>query len=615
MNDPPQHDLIPQSCGLCFNDITGSKAYRAGDSAICEDCARDAIVPHFMNALRWEHAYPAEWAANDPLSVLDYEDVLPAEFDQHYHMKGYECSVPSSKRVHCLHKVMAETAGREFAAEYPFHRPFWRDSRGGLALCDPRLLAAAEDSQVSITSCGFFLGPQDELELPPSNANCCQEDGVILEDDLGGLLRGRDFQICPNDDCRRRVTLWDGCNHLFCRCGTDLCFICGKEVAHDDPEHWAPGGCPRWNQPGADNAGYDGDDVDGQVAGPAEGFADQDNLATIDETTEEEEDGLPSVENGTWLGDEQMWRRWPHDTPGELIAVLRALIEEFVAAKHFNLTARGRSGPPMVAAMVYHTLLSLQDLRFEAVRMEATEDGFEALDYDYIHAAIQQARTKAHEVEDVIQAIANFDRSPEWLDDFETLAGAVQLMRATYIEVEAGLKAIRVVLDDAATVEVGDAGTIDEGPAAAEHARNIEYDDTHDLGRPEHWRDRWELNENEAARLPGGVLDILDAIRDGYSAGWVLDDSGDRMDVPEHLAMAIHELLCVLHAPSTIREFAGGDLDRRREVRDKIDRRIREAWEMMDMISEESGEMPLVDELLTRGLLAVNTAYGHRFFR
>jgi hypothetical protein len=47
-------------------------------------------------------------------------------------------------------------------------------------------------------------------------------------------------------------------NHLVCnRCGTNFCFICGAETDHDSG-HWNVGNpCPRYNQPGAENAQHD----------------------------------------------------------------------------------------------------------------------------------------------------------------------------------------------------------------------------------------------------------------------------------------------------------------------------------------------------------------------
>jgi hypothetical protein len=74
------------------------------------------------------------------------------------------------------------------------------------------------------------------------------------------LVIGKDIQPCPG--CKAPWCLQDGCNHMTCpTCGTNYCFICGKE-ASDNSGHWRDpqdgGSCPRYNSPDAGNAIYDG---------------------------------------------------------------------------------------------------------------------------------------------------------------------------------------------------------------------------------------------------------------------------------------------------------------------------------------------------------------------
>lgn len=69
-----------------------------------------------------------------------------------------------------------------------------------------------------------------------------------------GFVQGRDFQRCPA--CRTAISLRDGCNHMICSCGQSFCYICGN-AADDGSAHWAPGNCPRYNQPGDLNAIFD----------------------------------------------------------------------------------------------------------------------------------------------------------------------------------------------------------------------------------------------------------------------------------------------------------------------------------------------------------------------
>lgn len=77
---------------------------------------------------------------------------------------------------------------------------------------------------------------------------------------FSGLVRGVDWQFCPNEECRRRVELSDGCNHIRCLCRAHFCFVCGYFV-RDGEGHWRrEGGCPRFGKKGDERAIYDDND-------------------------------------------------------------------------------------------------------------------------------------------------------------------------------------------------------------------------------------------------------------------------------------------------------------------------------------------------------------------
>jgi hypothetical protein len=78
---------------------------------------------------------------------------------------------------------------------------------------------------------------------------------------FAGLKRGRDWQFCPNEGCKRKVELKDGCNHVRCVCRTHFCFVCGGFV-RDGEGHWRrEGGCPRFGVRGDGRAIFDEGDV------------------------------------------------------------------------------------------------------------------------------------------------------------------------------------------------------------------------------------------------------------------------------------------------------------------------------------------------------------------
>lgn len=83
---------------------------------------------------------------------------------------------------------------------------------------------------------------------------------VSITENLKGLTQGKDYQFCP--ECDATSEQKDGCNAVQCaNCRTQYCYICAAKADHKS-EHWKPGKpCPRFNQPGAENALFDDENM------------------------------------------------------------------------------------------------------------------------------------------------------------------------------------------------------------------------------------------------------------------------------------------------------------------------------------------------------------------
>jgi hypothetical protein len=107
----------------------------------------------------------------------------------------------------------------------------------------------------------FSTGDVGGVEVEIEHECDARRDGEIEERAFKGLVRGKEWQVCPNEECKRRVELSDGCNHMRCVCRMHFCFICGKPV-RDGEGHWRKeGGCPRFGQKDSKRAIYDENDV------------------------------------------------------------------------------------------------------------------------------------------------------------------------------------------------------------------------------------------------------------------------------------------------------------------------------------------------------------------
>jgi len=107
----------------------------------------------------------------------------------------------------------------------------------------------------------FSTGDVGGVEAAIEHECDARRDGELEERAFKGLERGREWQECPNEECKRRVELSDGCNHMRCVCRMHFCFVCGKPV-RDGEGHWKKeGGCPRFGTKDSKRAIYDENDV------------------------------------------------------------------------------------------------------------------------------------------------------------------------------------------------------------------------------------------------------------------------------------------------------------------------------------------------------------------
>ncbi|KAK3114008.1 hypothetical protein LTR53_008112 [Teratosphaeriaceae sp. CCFEE 6253] len=219
-------------CGFCLNDLAGQASYPAGP---------DQIVPLFFKAMQFESQYPARW-----------------DFDTQLGNKMHEYQIPGVRRLYCRNYVNASNLPEP---AYPFQSRM--NGFSHTTALHPDEVQDAEQHDIPMATCDAFLTKRRES----------------IEAGLEHLTKGRDYQICPG--CGVIGYLGEACNQISCpTCRTSYCYICAALVRHNDSSHWRPGmPCPRFNQPGAANAMYDGDVVGGGVVGPAEGFAGEQGAA------------------------------------------------------------------------------------------------------------------------------------------------------------------------------------------------------------------------------------------------------------------------------------------------------------------------------------------------
>ncbi|KAK6419314.1 hypothetical protein LTR95_017083, partial [Oleoguttula sp. CCFEE 5521] len=196
-------------------------------------------------ALESEESFPPRWGKTT-LSSQRYGHLLNPELREAYEAKALEYACPLQQRVYCQRTD-------------PPRRPEACGTFVGKAL--------KRKECVKCTKCAWYtcLRCRDTFSISDVGASRINLEHdcdpfripVTEAEAFSGLTQGKEYQICPNSDCGRKVELLDGCNKMSCVCQTIFCFICGLAVKPDD-WHWRPGsGCPRWGQPRSGREIYD----------------------------------------------------------------------------------------------------------------------------------------------------------------------------------------------------------------------------------------------------------------------------------------------------------------------------------------------------------------------
>ena len=204
------------TCAVCLEGSSPSTTALIDDSPVCHRCT----IQIFELAIQHEDNYPPRWGART-LDIKDF-DWIPEGVRSSFTRSEREYLTSPAERIYCQvcnTFVAPQTAHHQKEAECP------------------------ECSTSHCAMCG-------ELRNAVHSITCTVKLTSNEHSAFVGLVLGQDYQICPSKACGRRLQLSDGCNHLLCRCGTSLCYICGRSV--EENEHYKSkekGGCPRYHHP------------------------------------------------------------------------------------------------------------------------------------------------------------------------------------------------------------------------------------------------------------------------------------------------------------------------------------------------------------------------------
>ncbi|EMC94429.1 hypothetical protein BAUCODRAFT_548203 [Baudoinia panamericana UAMH 10762] len=244
LTDVGDAPALGMHCAICFLDCGSKLVAQVSGYLVCGQC----VSKLFERAVSNECNYPPTWEG-EKLDIDAFRPFLTPKLLQEFKEKEREYTCPVPARVYC--------EGLRQNPSHPMHaercNAFLGKRTAPLSALAPSTIDCKTCCTVSCLSCKRVIESHFH-KCDPTNDE--RQDYAAFD----GLERGKDYQICPAKHCLRKLQLVDGCNHLVCVCGTQLCFVCG-EPAKDGSPHWTMRHgvrtCPRYNRLGDGNAQWD----------------------------------------------------------------------------------------------------------------------------------------------------------------------------------------------------------------------------------------------------------------------------------------------------------------------------------------------------------------------
>lgn len=206
-NDTNTATTPPPTCTACTDSLPPPTPYLLIDSSpVCHSCFRHL----FTLAIESESSFPASWASH-PLSADRYAHILGPALLSAYRAKEVEYACPAQERVFCSR---TDPPRRPEACGKFVGR--WRETRTDGSFC----VRCEKCAWYTCLRCEETFSTGDVAGAQASISHECDpsRDRELEERAFAGLKRGKDWQFCPNEGCKRRVQLKDGCNHVRCVC-------------------------------------------------------------------------------------------------------------------------------------------------------------------------------------------------------------------------------------------------------------------------------------------------------------------------------------------------------------------------------------------------------------
>ncbi|CAI9105196.1 OLC1v1004067C1 [Oldenlandia corymbosa var. corymbosa] len=209
---------VIETCSICLEDINASQMFSVDGCMhrYCYPCMRRHVevklLYGFLPQCPHEHC-------KSELKTDDCKKFLTPELSEMMCQRFMEASIPAAEKVYCPYPSCSALMSRsEFVGD-------------GLKLCK-------KCNRPFCSECGVIW--HDNItcsEYKEKNPYPCHEDA-----ELKSLATKSLWRQC--NMCRVMVSLVAGCNHIYCRCGYEFCYICGAAWVNKR----ATCTCPLWDE-------------------------------------------------------------------------------------------------------------------------------------------------------------------------------------------------------------------------------------------------------------------------------------------------------------------------------------------------------------------------------
>ena len=190
---------------------------------MCKRCMMD----WFETVIKTVDTFPPRWSGIQ-LDPRTFRHIgITRDFLARYDAKNREWGCPPQERVYC---------GRE---DPPCSEFLGRARPGRTSI------QCHKCSLHTCAKCRKSFPAVDLVDPATGTKHYCDASAAALArmEVLGGKVRGKDYQICPNTACGHVGYLEEACNHITCFCDTEYCYVCGQPAEEGYGYAW-PRACP-----------------------------------------------------------------------------------------------------------------------------------------------------------------------------------------------------------------------------------------------------------------------------------------------------------------------------------------------------------------------------------